>query len=223
MDLGKTIVTNDNFSFDRALISIYNKYSSKNISLEEFLKVATEKKKIYNLRDITNIEVSFKDYITSLESIVSFNYPNFDELEDYFLENCMDDMLIDNVVSFIEYVRCKNIEIVIVSNSTFSSRALKKELENFHILHYFKDLISSSDYTDNITYRKPHHLFFEKGIQILNIPKETILFIGNDYHFDIEGAINCGLKTAWFTKEVTNNKNIITFNNYSKLKNQLDI
>lgn len=108
----------------------------------------------------------------------------------------------------------------IVSNSIFSSNALKRYLDSFGILDYFIDVFSSSDFG----YRKSHKLFCEmiiKEIQKNNKEiKKTIYFIGNDYNSDVKGSFEAGLVPIWYNinnQEIYDKINCKIINSFSEM------
>lgn len=57
------------------------------------------------------------------------------------------------------------------------------------------DIILASD---EIGIRKPAPEIFKVGCQRINIPPNQVLFVGDSFKKDMEGASNIGMKTAWF-------------------------
>lgn len=220
MDLGKTILTNENFSFANGLDKIYDHfdYINKNTPKEKYLETANKYMYLYKEREITNIEIPFSIYITKVlnDLNITINTSNIEEIEDYFLINTIKDNLIPTVILFLEYTKNNDIPVVIVSNSTFSKRALLKELNLLHIDHYFKSLISSSD----CLYRKPSKEIFNIGFQELqkfNINKDEVIFVGNDYQLDVLGSINAGFNACFYNINNINFENCFSFNDYNDL------
>ena len=74
---------------------------------------------------------------------------------------------------------------------------------------------------------KPSKLPFEKLAEELHLPAEEILYVGNNHKYDILGAKNAGMKTAWIVYPIIQrfgkkSKDAdITFNSYNQLKCQL--
>lgn len=221
IDLGKTILTNEDFSFQRGLITIYNKYDyiNNNVSLNVFLNKANSYLYLYKEREITNIEIPFYKYIKLIFNDLNIELRNFDDLEYSFLKGAIVDNLIENVTTFLEYTKKQNIPVLIVSNSTFSKKALLRQLEELNLAHYFVDLISSCD----VSYRKPSREIFEFSYNIISkytnsACRDEILFIGNDYELDVLGSLNANLIPVFFNQNnLPYDKNIYSFNNYLNL------
>ena len=218
IDLGKTILTNEDFSFSRALKKVYDKftYINNSASFDKYLETTSSYMHLYKEREETNIEIPFTKYISYVLNDLNINEYNLDEIEDYFLKHAITDNLIPGVLPFLDYTKEKNIPLVIVSNSTFSKRALLKELQDLKIDHYFKNLISSSD----ILYRKPHKQIFNIGyeaLQSFNINKDEVIFVGNDYDLDILGSINAGFKACFYNVNNSKFENCFSFDDYNDL------
>lgn len=220
IDLGNTICYNRDFNFNRGLCAIYNKAIKPKVTLKEFLNFTDEFKAVsFEKRD--NFEISFRNYLMYLISYFNLEFEiNLDEIEEVFSDNFEELVLIDGVIEFLEYLKLNNKKIVILSNSTLSTKTLKRSLEKLNILSYFDKVFSSGDYM----FRKPYEEFFNLGIKYFNIDKSSFYYIGNDYYFDMIGATNVGLKAIWFNEnneENINDLNIMMFNKYQDLINIL--
>lgn len=215
IDLGNTIIYNRKFEFIDGLKKVYD-LSNKEKPFNYYLDSANQlSQSTYNLRNTNNNEIKLANYLEQLgiNSYISTNY-NYLALEYEFLKASSYDEKIEEAEEFLKYITSESIPIVIVSNSTFSSETLKKQLDGFGLNKYFKGLISSA----NVGKRKPSHEIFDEGYNILKtlnseIKKEEIIFIGNDYFIDIMGAFNAGLRPFWFNE---NNIKIDNINNYSE-------
>ncbi len=56
--------------------------------------------------------------------------------------------------------------------------------------------------SEEIAYLKPHPKSFEKLCEKLNLEPGEILYVGDTYLYDIIGAYNAGLKTAFLTNNI---------------------
>ena len=72
--------------------------------------------------------------------------------------------------------------------------AVLKGLKRVGADKYFSGIFASSD----IGYEKPDLRFFKKIIRELKISPEEFVMIGDNYHKDIVGAGNCGMKTIYY-------------------------
>ncbi len=83
------------------------------------------------------------------------------------------------------------------------------------------------DYTnssESVGYLKPNPEPFYHLAASLDIEPELIMFIGDDYTLDIEGASRIGMKTAHFSRRpAAASKADITFSDYTRLINHLEM
>lgn len=54
--------------------------------------------------------------------------------------------------------------------------------------------------SEDIGYLKPNPEPFAHMVQCLELPPSRILYVGNSYHYDVEGARKVGMKTAHLTR-----------------------
>jgi len=122
---------------------------------------------------------------------------NSKELEREFWAASSRTCLEPGVKEALDTVAHRGIPMGILSNSAFSGETLLTGLEKHGISGYFEFLISSSDYG----IRKPHPALFLVGASKLGLPAESIWFIGNSLHHDIEGAMGVGMGAVWYNRE----------------------
>ncbi len=58
----------------------------------------------------------------------------------------------------------------------------------------FVEMIARSTGTKAKVFGKPSKEYFEQAIELINIPRDKIIVVGDDYESDIQGAFNVGLK-----------------------------
>jgi len=91
-------------------------------------------------------------------------------------------------------------------------------------LSSFWDAVYCSEYAGAL---KPHPLSFLKLAEQMNLPPEKILYVGNSVSYDVAGALNAGMKTAWiriFPKQIRVKKGPkpdFSFSNYRQLSNYM--
>jgi putative hydrolase of the HAD superfamily len=221
IDLGNTIVYNRDFDFNKGLKRIYDLAINPQVSYEDFIKFNEQLKPItYDNRE--DLEISFCHYLRYIITYFQFELTmNLEELEMEFVQACERLELIDGVKELLSFCQKKNLRVVVLSNSTFSKQALLAQIKQFDISKYFYEILSSSDYL----FRKPNVNFFKLGLKTLNLNEDEVLYVGNDYYFDVEGASIANINTCWFNElGLTNNKNIdcIEVNNYLELIKYLE-
>jgi FMN phosphatase YigB (HAD superfamily) len=86
------------------------------------------------------------------------------------------------------------------------------------------DAVHCSEYSGAL---KPHPLSFVKIAGQMNLPPEKILYVGNSVSYDVAGASNAGMKTAWIRAFPLQNhrkkgpKPDFSFSNYRQLLNYM--
>ncbi len=81
------------------------------------------------------------------------------------------------------------------------------------------DLFDFAFSTEDTGFLKPHPVPFKKLIQRFNLMPEEILYVGNNYRYDVAGAAALGIKTAHLTKKkVQNSQADVTFSSFLSLR-----
>lgn len=117
--------------------------------------------------------------------------------------------LINGLDSFLQKAYSKNILLAIASAAIPFN--IDFVLDNLHIRHYFKAIVSA----DDVAVSKPHPEVFLKAAQLLHVePKDCIVF--EDAPKGVEAAANAGMQTVVITttheqKEFAEYKNVIAF------------
>ena len=58
----------------------------------------------------------------------------------------------------------------------------------------FVEMIARATKTKAKIFGKPSKDYFEQAIELINVPRENIVVIGDDYESDIQGAFNAGIR-----------------------------
>ncbi len=69
------------------------------------------------------------------------------------------------------------------------------EMRAMGIEAYFKPIIVSGD----LGYRKPDRRIFQLALGGMDLPPESVIFVGNDMYRDVYGASQAGMKTVFFS------------------------
>lgn len=73
---------------------------------------------------------------------------------------------------------------------------LERHLHDNEIAELFDFVICSA----SLGYRKPHRSVFEKVIKTAGVGLDRIAFVGDNWHDDVEGAVNAGLRAVHLTR-----------------------
>jgi putative hydrolase of the HAD superfamily len=96
----------------------------------------------------------------------------------------------------LDFLDSRQKKLGVVSNTSFSSRILRRELEMHQLLRYFDFVVASADYG----VRKPHPLIFSVAIKKMQLDPSEIWFIGNSIDHDVAGANTAGLFSVWYNR-----------------------
>jgi putative hydrolase of the HAD superfamily len=97
--------------------------------------------------------------------------------------------LIDGVPDLLREVEASGMPMGVVSNSSFASPTLERELQVQGIRSHFQFVISSADYG----VRKPDPLIFEVALRRLGMEPWQVWFAGDNVVYDIIGARQAGI------------------------------
>lgn len=228
MDVGGTIILNRNIDFEKALKAVYDldKRDDK-IDFERYIAVFQSLYRISfdSVRKISS-EVRIDDFLESLNEICDIKTGlSKDELQWFFQCNLLDDALIEDVKPFLEYAKSKKYPIFCVSNSCMDGKTIARELKEYKVLPYFKEVISSAD----VLFRKPRKEIFDYTYGKLlkidpTINRSEVLFIGDSYECDVIGATNAGFNPVWLNYDKKDVKdNSFPFINVSSYQELIDV
>lgn len=212
MDLGDTLFKNVELDLTKGVTYIYNNYCNHNIEKDAVVKdFNLIWEYAYQKRDNDDFEINIHNYFNYLRDTIGFKTTydnNFLEIE--FLTHSTKTILMNDLVEFLSLCKTKNIHLVILSNSTFTKQGLIYQLKEHNIDSYFEAVFSSADYI----LRKPSPLFFNLAVNCLkktypNLKLEEVRFIGNDYHYDVLGSTNQGIKAIWFNEQNLPNPHLV--------------
>ncbi len=102
-------------------------------------------------------------------------------------------ILNEGVIEFLEFCRCQNHRMVLVSDTNYSyGVSIRIILKADNLIVYFDDLI----FSDETKLRKPNPIIFQSICKKFHISPNHCLFIGDSEKKDIIGAKNCCYYTA---------------------------
>ena len=112
----------------------------------------------------------------------------------------------------------------ILSNSIFTGKANSRLLDGFGILKFFSKVYSSGDYG----VRKPGKAFFDIAVEEIlqshqECNREDVLFVGNNYYADVEGAVGAGLDAVWYNVSGQPDEKDICICNTKNFKDVLEV
>ena len=101
----------------------------------------------------------------------------------------------EGVENFLEYLHEKGIRTGVISNISFAGSVVKERIQKLLPSHHFEFIICTSEYL----FRKPHEKIFELALEMANLSREDVWYIGDDYECDVLGARNAEIFPVRYT------------------------
>ena len=102
----------------------------------------------------------------------------------------------EETIEFLEWAK-NRFRRAMISNFDYAP-ALHDALERFGIRSAFEIVVVS----DEVGWRKPHRIIFDRTLNQLGIRASEALFIGDQLYVDVYGAINSGIDVVWLETEL---------------------
>lgn len=222
-DLYDTILKDISFDFNSGMKWLYSTYFSTVCTLEELKAYEETFWPLYEKRKTDNSEICLiRDEVVRMFEKFGVDLPDdLEELEYAIMNQIQKETLLEEVRGTLEKLQKQGIRMYILSNSIFTGTSTRRLLADFGILHYFTRVYSSADYGT----RKPGKKFYQLAIEeiLLDNPEThqaDILYVGNDYVTDVQGATAAGLDVVWYNvKHLPDEKNLKVFeiDNFAKI------
>lgn len=211
------------FDLDDTLIEWKEEYwNAANKALEE-LKIIYDEGDINKIKtaidlfeDGRNITYDKKKMIEIINYTLGYKLPeNFINIWLKYLGDCVPNKIEDDIIETLQYLKEKY-DMVILTNWFKESQI--NRLKNVKLYDFFTEIYA----TEGIP-MKPHKQSYlaAKG----KFEVEECIMIGDSMHFDIEGALNAGMKAIYLKKsaelelpKIENANFIATINKISELK-----
>ena len=101
----------------------------------------------------------------------------------------------EGIEKFLEYLYEKGIRTGVISNISFAGSVVKKRIHDLLPDHHFEFILCTSEYL----FRKPHEKIFELALELADLRREDVWYIGDDYECDVLGAKNAGIFPVRYT------------------------
>ncbi len=199
-DLYDTVLKDIFFDFQAGLTYLHDTYLSKACTRQEVLDYADSFRALYQKRRVDHSEICLiRDQIPLYFERFGMERPeDMDALEYAIMSHMQQVTLLDEVRCVLEELQRRGIPMYILSNGIFTGKAVERLLDHFGISFYFDGIYSSADYG----VRKPGQRFFQIAIDQIcaahSVTREDILYVGNDYVTDVQGATQAGLDVVWY-------------------------
>ena len=122
---------------------------------------------------------------------------SLEEQEWLFWENASTAEPMPQVEKLLEYLHHAGIRTAVVSNISFSEKALKRKIDAALPNNHFEFVVASSEYG----IRKPNPLIFQAALQRAHVAPNDAWFCGDNFEADIKGAASAGIFPIWYCKD----------------------
>lgn len=117
-----------------------------------------------------------------------------EEQEMVFWEHASSAVPLPHTAEMLEDLHKSGIRTAVISNISFSERALRQKIDRFLPENHFEFVIASSEYG----VRKPNPMIFQAALQRANVAPEEAWFCGDRFDMDVLGASNSGMFPVWY-------------------------
>lgn len=231
-DYGQTLISEGVFNGEAGTRAVL-KYATKNpyqISakeLQEFAKTLNKDIGRYDpdVRKATHIEVhnhKFQNFLYEYYDIEIGLTPQ--ELEKVFWDNAAEKRLTKDVEKLLAYLKDQKIRTAVISNISFSGKALEDRMNTMLPENEFEFILATSEYV----FRKPHNRIFELALRKAKLSPKEVWYCGDNAFFDVEGASKIGIFPVWYRGAIQDhNKQVpehecLTINDWNELIEYLD-
>lgn len=104
--------------------------------------------------------------------------------------------VVQGAQTLLEYLKKRGLKVVIISNTSFSAKAVAKVLENAGLLQYIDYIVSSAD-TEVV---KPNPRIFYAALKAVNVEPGEAVHLGDSCIGDVIGAYIAGIKPMLLAK-----------------------
>jgi putative hydrolase of the HAD superfamily len=158
-DFFDTLLDKVSFDFEAALNYLYSEYIHQSVEKIKFLDCASEFRSRFMMnRNETFRETSFHQQIDYYKEHLLFRKEiYYDDLEWDIFKICRKERLGNGAVEILKYFKARGFMIVVISNSIFSSKTLRRYADEFGIGTYIDHIFSSAD----VGFRKPSKDLFD--------------------------------------------------------------
>lgn len=201
-DYGQTLVNEERFDGEagtRAVLKLAksNPYQVSAKNLQEFAKTLNREIGRFDpdVRKSTHIEVHnhiFQNYLYGYYGL-EFDQSR-DEIEKIFWDNAADRKPTDHIEELLRYLKDNDIRTAVISNISFSGKALQEHINTLIPENNFEFIIATSEFV----FRKPHARIFEYALRKAQLDARDVWYCGDNAYFDVEGSSKVGIYPVWY-------------------------
>ena len=196
-DYGLTLIQEPDFDplrGDRALFPYITK-NKNGVSAEEISAFARRAFLDAEPARAVGFEVHEHTLLRLLNDSLGLEYSiSIEEQERIFWENASTFVPMPHIEQLLDDLNAVGIRTAVVSNISFSGKALKRRIDAALPRNRFEFVIASSDYG----VRKPNPRIFQVALQKAGVAPEDAWFCGDNWNADILGSASAGLYPVWY-------------------------
>ncbi len=101
----------------------------------------------------------------------------------------------EGIEAFLEFLEGEGIRTGVISNISFSGKALRRRIDRMLPSHRFEFILASSEYV----FRKPNPRIFNLALEKAQLSPDQVWYVGDQYECDMAGAAGAGIFPVWYT------------------------
>lgn len=117
-----------------------------------------------------------------------------EEIEECFWDAAAQMKATEGIGEFLDWLFQKGIRTGVISNISFSGKALAKRIERHIPRHHFEWILASSE----VVFRKPSPRIFNLALTMAGLAAEEVWYCGDRPDYDVAGARSAGLFPVWY-------------------------
>lgn len=145
-----------------------------------------------------------------------------EEIEECFWDGASGLEATEGIESFLAWLFEKGIRTGVISNLSFSQKALVKRIGRILPDHHFELILASSE----VVFRKPSPRIFQLALTLAGLEADQVWYCGDRPQYDVAGAKGAGLFPVWYTgaleEEIADEENCLRINHWDELKKMIE-
>lgn len=228
-DYGQTLVNEAKFDGVKGTAevlkyAIVNKYNRTAEEIQEVADAINHELGRFDplRRHLFQIELPFTMFTSYLYESqgIKLSIP-YNQLEKIFWDFASPGTVTDGIIEFLLFLKEQGIRTGVISNITYSGRALEERINALIPNNEFEFIIATSEYM----FRKPNHRIFDIALEKAGLQAEDVWYIGDQYECDIVGSRNAGIFPVWYigASEMSHieKEDVLTIRNWNELMEKL--
>ncbi len=120
---------------------------------------------------------------------------SYDRAGEVFWDHAVTYQPTDGIEDFLCYLHEKGIRSGVISNISFTGKALTDRINRLLPKNYFEMILASSEYV----FRKPNPRIFQLALTKADLKAEDVWYVGDNYKCDVLGSKEAGMLPIWYT------------------------